>query len=57
MVLDSWCEPAIGHRLLSPMLSAHNGATDYKISASDGANIKQFIAAAAFPRIGAEGAR
>jgi hypothetical protein len=32
---------------------AHNGATDYKISASDGANIKQFIAAAAFPRIGA----
>lgn len=30
---------------------AHNGATDYAISASDGANIKRFIAAAAFPRI------
>jgi hypothetical protein len=28
---------------------AHNGATDYRISASDGANIKRFIAAAAFP--------
>lgn len=28
---------------------AHNGATDYEISATDGANIKQFIAAAAFP--------
>jgi hypothetical protein len=31
---------------------AHNGATDYEISAQDGANIKQFIAAAGFPPIG-----
>jgi hypothetical protein len=31
---------------------AHNGATDYTISASDSANLKQFIAAAAFPAIG-----
>jgi hypothetical protein len=29
----------------------HNGSTDYGISASDGANIKRFIAAAAFPPI------
>jgi hypothetical protein len=32
---------------------AHNGSTDYQISAADGANIKQFIAAAAFPLLGA----
>jgi hypothetical protein len=31
---------------------AHNGTTDYQISSADGANVKQFIAAAAFPLLG-----
>jgi hypothetical protein len=32
---------------------AHNGSTPYQISSADAANIKQFLAAAAFPPLGA----
>jgi hypothetical protein len=32
---------------------AHNGATSYQVSSTDAANIKQFLAAAAFPPLGA----
>ena len=31
---------------------AYNGATNFQISTADGAKIKQFIAAAAFPKLG-----
>ena len=32
---------------------AHNGSTPYQVSSTDAANIKQFLAAAAFPPLGA----
>jgi hypothetical protein len=32
---------------------AHNGSTDYQISSAQGANIEQFLAAAAFPPLAA----